>query len=63
MSMQLKSKGFNMIKNINEANGFEAWRQLAMEYEPRVRGRQEALLAQPLKFARLALVLVVCEVK
>eukprot|EP00959_Pyramimonas_sp_CCMP1952_P198277 4147443-Pyramimonas_sp.AAC.1 len=46
VSMAMKSRGFKLIKNTKSSNGFEAWRQLIMEYEPRVRGRQGALLNQ-----------------
>ena len=28
VSMQLGTKGFKLIKNIQDTNGFEAWRQL-----------------------------------
>eukprot|EP00959_Pyramimonas_sp_CCMP1952_P233944 4888780-Pyramimonas_sp.AAC.1 len=44
VSMTMESRGFKLIKNTKSSNGFEAWRQLIMEYEPRVRGRQGALL-------------------
>eukprot|EP00959_Pyramimonas_sp_CCMP1952_P263867 5518073-Pyramimonas_sp.AAC.1 len=46
VSMTMKSRGFKLIENTKSSSGFEAWRQLIMECEPRVRGRQGALLNQ-----------------
>ena len=38
MSMQPKTRGFEIIRNVQNGNGLEAWRQLTVEYEQRLRG-------------------------
>ena len=42
--LTIKSKAFKKIKSCRNKNGFEAWRLLLEEYEPRTRGRQGAIL-------------------
>eukprot|EP00959_Pyramimonas_sp_CCMP1952_P368954 7728065-Pyramimonas_sp.AAC.1 len=34
--VMMGSRGFKLIKNARSSNGFDAWRQLIMEYEPRL---------------------------
>ena len=40
----IRSKAFKKLKNVKMDNGFEAWRQVISEYEPRTRGRHGVML-------------------
>eukprot|EP00973_Karenia_brevis_P033790 4662194-Karenia_brevis.AAC.1 len=48
--MVCKEKALNKIVNAGQNAGLEAWRQLCLLFEPRIRARYTELLAKVLSF-------------